>query len=191
MDRFTAFLDSNVLYPAALRNFLMWLTLHGLFRARWSNMVHEEWMAAVQRNFPDVTRERLEHTRDLMNLHAEDCLVTGFEGLIQSLELTDPDDRHVLAAAISSGAKVIVTRNLKDFPQDKLEPYEIEAQHPDTFITHLIELNPRAVVGAAQEPRESAEKRRRIPGHTGAARPHPDGGGASRLHQRTLASKIW
>lgn len=155
MDRFTAFLDSNVLYPAALRNFFMWLTLGGLFRARWSNMVHEEWMAAVQRAFSDVTREQLERTRDLMNLHAEDCLVTGFEELIEGLDLTDSNDRHVLAAAIRSGSDVIVTQNLKDFPQDKLEPYGIEAQHPDTFITHLFDLSPGAVVGAAQEHRAS------------------------------------
>ena len=90
MDRFTAFLDSNVLYPAALRSFLMWLTLHGLFRARWSDMVHEEWMAAVQHQFPDIARERLERTRNLMNLHAADSLVTGFEALIENLELPDP-----------------------------------------------------------------------------------------------------
>ena len=155
MDRFTAFLDSNVLYPAALRNFLMWLTVGGLFRARWSDLVHEEWMAAVLRDFPDVTRQQLERTRDLMNLHAEDCRVTGFEGLIEGLELPDPDDRHVLAAAIRSGAAAVVTQNLKDFPPDKLDPYGIEAQHPDTFITHLFDLNPGAVVGAAQEHRSS------------------------------------
>lgn len=155
MDRFTAFLDSNVLYPAALRNFLMWLALHGLFRARWSDRVHEEWMGAVRRDFPDVTRGQLERTRDLMNLHAEDSLVTGFEKLLESLELPDPSDRHILAAAIRSGADVIVTHNLKDFPQENLDPYGIEAQHPDTFITHLFDLNPGAVVGAAQEHRAS------------------------------------
>lgn len=155
MDRFTAFLDSNVLYPAALRNFLMWLAVHWLFRARWSNSVHEEWMAAVQRDFPDVTREQLERTRELMNFHTEDSLVTGFEELIENLQLPDPSDRHVLAAAIHSGAGVIVTRNLKDFPQEALEPYGIEAQHPDTFITHLLNLNPGAVAGAAREHRAS------------------------------------
>ena len=112
-------------------------------------------MAAVQRGFPDVTRERLERTRELMNLHAEGCLVTEFEELIQSLQLPDPSDRHVLAAAIRSGADVIVTQNLKDFPQEKLQPYGIEAQHPDTFITHLFDLNAGAVVGAAQEHRAS------------------------------------
>ena len=155
MDRFTAFLDSNVLYPAALRNFLMWLTLGGLFRARWSDMVHEEWMAAVRKNLADVTREQLERTRDLMNRHAEDCLVTGFEELIEGIELPDPNDRHVLAAAIRSGANVIVTQNLKDFPQDRLDAYSIEAQHPDTFIRHLFDLHPGGVVGAAQKHRAS------------------------------------
>ena len=155
MGHITAFLDSNVLYPAALRNLLMWLALRGLFHARWSEMVHEEWMAAVERDFPDVTRAQLERTRDLMNLHAEGCLVTAFEGLIESLELPDPKDRHVLAAAIRSRADVIVTQNLKHFPQEKLDPYGIEAQHPDTFICHMFDLNPGAVVGAAQEHRAS------------------------------------
>ena len=153
MDRFIAFLDSNVLYPASLRNLLMWLTLGGLFRAKWSHRVHEEWMGAVQGNLPDMTRARLERTRDLMNLHAEDCLVTGFETLIEGLELPDPNDRHVLAAAIRSGASVIVTQNLKDFPQDRLDPYGIEAQHPDTFITHLFDLHPGGVVSAARSHR--------------------------------------
>lgn len=122
MDRFTAFLDSNVLYPAALRNFLMWLAVHGLFRARWSDSVHEEWMAAVQRDFPGITRKQLERTRELMNLHAQDSLVFGFEELIKSVQLPDPSDRHVLAAAIRSSAGVIVTRNLKDFPREALDP---------------------------------------------------------------------
>ena len=133
----------------------MWLVLRGLFRARWSDLVHEEWMAAVQRDFPDITREQLERTRDLMNLHAEDCLVTGFEELIEGLELPDRKDRHVLAAAVRSGADVIVTQNLKDFPHDRLNPYGIEAQHRDAFISHLFDLNPGAVVGAAQEHRAS------------------------------------
>jgi hypothetical protein len=67
-------------------------------------------MAAVHRDFPDVTRDQLARTRELMNLHAEDSLVTGFEELIESLQLPDPSDRHVLAAAIRAGAGVIVTR---------------------------------------------------------------------------------
>ena len=158
MDRFTAFFDANVLYPAELRNFIMRLALRDLFRARWSYMVHEEWMKAVLEKRPDIPRNKLERTRDLMNKHAEDCLVTGFESLIEGLDLPDKDDRHVLAAAIRTGAGVIVTRNIKDFPADKLTPYEIEAQHPDEFITHLLDLNPGAVVAAAKEHRNSLKK---------------------------------
>ena len=160
MDRFTAgrhtaFFDANVLYPAELRNFIMRLTLRGLFRARWSDQVHEEWINAVLRQRPDIARSRLERTRDLMNAYAEDCLVTGFESLVEALDLPDPNDRHVLAAAIRTGAGVIVTYNLRDFPADKLEPYGLEAQHPDEFLTHLLDLSPGSAVAAAKEHRHS------------------------------------
>ena len=155
MDRFTAFFDANVLYPAALRNLLMRLTVRGLFRAKWSDAVHEEWMRSVMLDYPDITRSQLERTRDLMNRHAEDSLVTGFEQLIPGLSLPDSGDRHVLAAAIRTNADVIVTRNLQDFPDACLHPYGIEPQHPDTFIMDLFDLAPGAVVSAVREHRES------------------------------------
>lgn len=81
-----------------------------------------------------------------MDRHAEAAIVTGYESLIPSLKLPDPDDRHVLAAAIVGGADVIVTRNLRDFPPDELDKYEIEAQHPDEFLRHVIDLSPVVVV---------------------------------------------
>jgi predicted nucleic acid-binding protein len=152
---FTAFYDANVLYGSALRNFLMHLALTGLFRARWSAAVQEEWIAALLRNRPDLSREKLERTRMLMNLHAEDALVTGYEDLIDGLRLPDPDDRHVLAAAIRGRADVIVTMNIRDFPAAALRPFEIEAQHPDEFIAYLLDLAPGAVIAAAQRHRES------------------------------------
>jgi hypothetical protein len=80
-----------------------------------------------------------------------DCLVTGFEPLMSDLVLPDPDDRHVLAAAIRCGAQVIVTFNLKDFPTGKLAPFEVEAQHPDEFVLHLIDLAPAAVTKVVTE----------------------------------------
>lgn len=116
----TVFLDANVLYPAALRDLLMRLALQGVMRARWSNRVHEEWMQAVLRDHPHLTCRQLERTRDLMNRHAADSLVTGFEHRIAQLTLPDPDDRHVLAAAIHCHAEVILTRNLRDFPASAL-----------------------------------------------------------------------
>lgn len=94
MAKFTAFYDADVLYGSQLRNLMMHLAMTGLFRARWSEDVHEEWMTRLLRNRSDLTREKLERTRMLMDKHAEDALVTGYEDLIEGLRLPDPDDRH-------------------------------------------------------------------------------------------------
>jgi hypothetical protein len=97
-SRFTILYDSCVLYPAPLRDLLMQLALTDLFRAKWTNMIHDEWIRSLLRNRPDLTQERLRRTRDLMNECVRDCIVEGFEPLIEALSLPDPDDRHVLAA---------------------------------------------------------------------------------------------
>jgi predicted nucleic acid-binding protein len=152
---FTAFYDANVLYPAELRNLLMHLALIGLFRAKWSADVHEEWISNLLKKRPDLTRDKLERTRTLMDKHAVDALVTGYEDLIPGLQLPDPDDRHVLAAAIRGHADVIVTMNLRDFPSGIVGSFGIEAQHPDDFVLHLLGLAPAAVVAAAQNHRRS------------------------------------
>ncbi|MBN2217274.1 MAG: hypothetical protein JW719_07845 [Pirellulales bacterium] len=99
--------------------------------------------------------EQLERTRSLMNAHVPDCLVTGYENLIDGLSLPDPDDRHVLAAAIRGSASVIVTFNLDDYPLDYIGKFGIEAQHPDKFVTRLIDLAPAAVRAAAKRHRSS------------------------------------
>jgi len=104
---------------------------------------------------PDLTRDKLERTRLLMDKHAVDALVTGYEDLIPGLQLPDPDDRHVLAAAIRGQADVIVTMNLRDFPFDSIGSFGIEVQHPDEFVLHLFDLAPGAVVAAAQNHRQS------------------------------------
>lgn len=82
MNSPVAFLDSSVLYPAGVRNLLLRLAVHRLFHARWSPDVHREWMAAVRRDYPDIPADRLERTRALMDLHAEGCIVTGYEALL-------------------------------------------------------------------------------------------------------------
>ena len=101
MAGFTAFYDANVLYPAELRNLLMHLALTGLFRAKWSADVHEEWISNLLKKRPDLTRGKLQRTCMLMDKHVVDAVVTGYEDLIPSLELPDPDDRHVLASCYS------------------------------------------------------------------------------------------
>ncbi len=141
MANLTAFLDASVLYPAPLRDLLMELAVSDLYRAKWSNAVHEEWIRALLRTRDDLTRERLGRTRDLMNAHVLDAVVSDFEDLIGVLKLPDPDDRHVLAAAIKGRADLIVTANLKDFPAGALARWGIEAQHPDEFLTHQFHLS--------------------------------------------------
>ena len=150
-----AFFDANVLYPSGLRNFLMHLALTGTFRAHWSAEVHDEWIRNLLKNRPDITRDKLERTRRLMDQAAPDALVTGYESLIESIDLPDRDDRHVLAAAIRCGASVIVTLNLADFPSMALRRFNIEAQHPDDFVLALLETFPELVLQAASTHRAS------------------------------------
>jgi len=154
-SHFTVVYDACVLYPAPLRDLLMHLALSDLFRARWSDMIHEEWMRSVRANRPDLSPERLEHTRQLMNRAVRACVVTRFEHLIPSITLPDPDDRHVVAAAIHAGASLIVTFNLKDFPPEALAVYNLTAQHPDDFIVDLLDLQPAGVLEAAANHRRS------------------------------------
>lgn len=141
MPGFTALLDACVLYPAPVRDLLIETANSHVYRARWSNHIHEEWIAAVLKTNPKATPEALARTRALMDAAVPDALITGYEPLITSLTLPDPNDRHVLAAAIVGRADVIVTANLKHFPADALAPYGIEAQHPDEFLIHQRDLS--------------------------------------------------
>jgi len=142
MSNFVAIYDACVFYPAPVRDFLIRLARTNLFRARWTNQIHDEWIAALLRNRPDLTSEQLARTRARANDAVPDCLVTGYEGLINGLNLPDANDRHVLAAAIRCQAGVIVTTNIRDFPPEALQPYGLEAQHPDDFINYLFDLSP-------------------------------------------------
>src|SRR5580692_2577760 len=151
----TAVYDANILYPAPLRDLFIRLAQAGLVRARWTETIHDEWIRNVLKDNPHLSPERVARTRTLMNEAVRDCLVTDYDDLIESLSLPDPDDRHVLAAAIRAGADVIVTYNLSDFPAEILHKYGIEAQHPDEFINHLLDLAPHVVCGAAKRRRES------------------------------------
>ena len=90
-----------------------------------------------------------------MDAHVLDCLVTGYESLVEVLDLPDPNDRHVLAAAIVGRADLIVTKNLKDFPGHRLNPFGIEAQHPDVFIRNLLGLREATGIAAVAEHRAS------------------------------------
>jgi hypothetical protein len=142
--------DACVLYPAPLRDLLMRLALADLFQARWTDEIHDEWIRNVLADRPDVTPASLARCRKLMDEHVPDCLITGYETLIPTLFLPDPDDHHVLAAAIHGGAEAIVTFNLGDFPASHLGPYHIEAIHPDDFVVRLWEESAEVVLGVVR-----------------------------------------
>ncbi len=148
---FTATYDACVLHPASVRDLLVRLAMTGLFRAVWSAEILDEMVRSVIRRYPDITPEQLERTTALMCKAVPDSLVSGYEPLVEGLELPDTTDRHVLAVAIRSGSQVIVTENLKDFPEFALAPYGIEAQSPDLFVLHLLDLAPSAVSGVVQQ----------------------------------------
>lgn len=119
----------------------MRLALTDLFKAHWTARIHDEWIEALLRQGKHK-REQLEHVRNLMDAHVRDALVTGYEPLIEELSLPDPDDRHVLAAAMRCGADAIVTFNQKDFPSDALKTYAIDVIHPDDFVCYQLDLSP-------------------------------------------------
>ncbi|MGE3541544.1 MAG: PIN domain-containing protein [Candidatus Tectimicrobiota bacterium] len=145
----TALVDASVLYAAPVRDLVLELAVSDLFRARWTERINDEWMSHLLANRPDLTAAQLSRTRTLMHAHIRDCLVEGYEPLIHTLTLPDPQDRHVLAAAITAHADVILTYNLTDFPTNTLAHYGMEAQHPDRFLCALLAVKTPEVCAAA------------------------------------------
>src|SRR3974390_528219 len=133
ISTFTVVFDSNVLNSIRLTSLLMELAMSGLFRARWSADIHAEWIAAVSEQC-GIDPAALAVRRECMDQAVPDGCVVGYEPLIAGLKLPDPNDRHVLAAAIRCGASAIVTFNQKDFPVEIIVPFGIHTRHPDDFI---------------------------------------------------------
>jgi PIN domain-containing protein len=148
---FVVLYDACVLYPAPLRDLLVRLASTGIVRARWSKPILDECFRSILEHRPDLNREALDRTRDLMTQAVADCMVTGFEAIVDGLTLPDSNDRHVLAAAIRSGAQTLVTFNLADFPAEVLAPYNVEAIHPDDFVLDCIDLAPGLVTTVVSE----------------------------------------
>jgi predicted nucleic acid-binding protein len=148
MAAISALLDSCVLYPARLRDLLLSLAAAGFFRPFWSEMIHEEWIRNVLANRPDLTRAQLDAARSAMDRAFPAASISGFERLVPTLKLPDPDDRHILAAAIHARAELIVTVNLKDFPAAALTTHSIVAVHPDAFVDDLFDLDESEAISA-------------------------------------------
>jgi len=145
--------DACVLYPALLRDFLIQLGLAKCLMPKWSRRIQEEWKRNLLKNRLDLSRSTLDRTTRLMEAAIPSALVEPPEELIASLELPDPDDRHVLATAIQSRASVIMTFNTRDFPESALSPFRVVALHPDEIVVNLISTDRDAVIRAAQTQR--------------------------------------
>ncbi len=150
--------DACVLYPFHLRNVLIQCAFDGLVEARWTDEIHDEWIRNLAANTPALPIERLIATRDRMKAVLPDADVTDYRHLIPDLRLPDPDDRHVLAAAIAGKAAYIVTWNLKDFPEKDLASHGVASQSPDEFLTGLHATFPDALISSVKRARHNLRK---------------------------------
>lgn len=147
---FVVVYDANVLYPSTLRDVLIHVALTPLVQAKWTERILDETFRSLARNRADLDPARLRRTRELMTSSVRDCLVTGYEPLIEAIELPDADDRHVVAAAVRARAQVIVTFNLSDFPAPALARWDLEAKHPDDFLVDQFHLDALEIHKAVQ-----------------------------------------
>ena len=155
--KYTIVLDACVLYPRLLRDVLLSLAHADLYTARWTAEIEREWAEALLRNKPG-SESTIAHAIEHMRIAIPDCLITGYEPLIMALQLPDPNDRHVLAAAIRGNADAILTFNTKDFPQQVLDGFGIELQTPDQFVLNQIMLSPARALAAIKKMRERWQK---------------------------------
>lgn len=139
--------DACILYPFHLRNVIVQASADRLFHARWTDAIHDEWMRNLVSNTPGLSIDRLEATKRPMNVALPEATVAGYEKHIQAINLPDPDDRHVVAAAIEADASTIITWNLRDFPASELRKHNLVPQTPDAFLTSLYEQIPDRLDG--------------------------------------------
>lgn len=144
--RFTCVLDTNVIFPIDIMDLLFWFAFYDLFTPKWSKHIFDEWYDVMKRK--GISRKEIKKRINKANLAFPDALVRNYESLIESINLPDEKDRHVMAAAIKTNANIIVTNNLKDFPSEYLAKFGLNAKSADDFITDTIDLNPEIAVEA-------------------------------------------
>ena len=152
--RYTALLDACVLFPVAVCDSLMSVAATGLYAPKWTQRIEDEWTRSLEKKSgrpPGTYNVR----RDAMRDAAPDWEVPKqvWSRIATCLQLPDPGDVHVLAAAIAGHADCIVTTNLKDFPEAALAPFGIQVIHPDEFLIAQMDLDPLTVLAAFKEQR--------------------------------------
>ena len=134
--------DACVLFPATLRDFLLRLAAAELVQPRWSTRILDECFRSIAVKRPDLDPEALLRTRSKICLAFPDAMVADTGGVPVALALPDPDDLHVIATAVDAAATMIVTFNLRDFPESVLRPLGLSAVHPDDFVLGRIDEAP-------------------------------------------------
>lgn len=158
-DRFTALADANVLASALKRNMLLSFAEREIYRLRWSATI----MAETERTIVKLLKRKDHHEPEAiaarqckrMCVAFEDAMVEGYEPLEKAVPFINAKDRHVLAAAIKTGASVIVTDNVRDFPDDLCEPFDIQALSADDFFADVISLSPPHAIAVLRNMREA------------------------------------
>lgn len=157
-----AVLDANVLFPFQLRNFLLHASAFEIFEPLWS----EEILSEIARHLPGkagLNPQQITHLLNQMRKAFPGALGTGYTHLIDGLALPDADDRHVLALAVHYEAEIIVTHNVRDFPPDRLAPWDVQALTADEFIEHLSSTHEDQLRAAAEQHRLSLKRARYTP----------------------------
>jgi hypothetical protein len=152
--------DACVLYPFHLRNIVVQIAVDRLIDARWTDEIHDEWVRNLVADVPGIPIERLQVTRRLMNDALPDATVADYQAHIEAITLPDAGDRHVVAAAITAGASVILTWNLRDFPTRELKKHGLVRQTPDDFLNDLYEKAPDLTVASLANARRNLSKTR-------------------------------
>lgn len=150
LGNFNVVLDACVLYDSYLRDFLLRLAEQELYQPFWSSIICDE----VKRNLlkRNIIEGKVNRLISFMNEAFPESMIDNYSTLpsLTNIEINDKDV-HVVSAALSSNSQVIVTCNLKDFPNEILNKYSIEAQSPDIFLRNLFHLSHSKVINAFKE----------------------------------------
>jgi hypothetical protein len=158
VNQYTVVLDTCVLAPMPAADFLLRLGEAGFFIPKWSNDILIELRGFLQSR--GKTETQINHRIEMMSLAFEDACISGYEDLVEGLNLPDKKDRHVLAAAIRGRADSIVSENIKDFPTSEVDKYGITIQNLDSFLVDQYQLSPSRFISTLKA---QATKARRNP----------------------------
>ena len=149
MDNFPVALDSCVLFQAMIRDTLLRAAEAGLYRVHWSQQILDDTIRNLLAKNKIKSIEKAQYLIQELIGAFPDALVEVPPTLVSAMT-NNINDRHVVAAAVNASARIIVTFNLRHFLRKDLEPWGLEAQTPDIFLTHLYDISPEIMMDVIQ-----------------------------------------